>query len=177
MDSEALSRRVAELEKEKMMIELELKDIGAKHRADARNLEMQLTTLKDTESDLLQKIDLLTRDNADLQAKILQMQEDEEANANNNTAAVHAEDQPDDAAAEKKRLQKLLDTERVLKQQAVNKLAEIMNRKDFNKLDKNDKKVASKWTSAELRKKEKENRRIQQELTMEKEKFNTMVAR
>ena len=36
-DSEALSRRVAEediaeLEKEKMMIELELKDIGSKHR-------------------------------------------------------------------------------------------------------------------------------------------------
>lgn len=53
VDSEALARRVAEediaeLEKEKMMIELELKDIGSKHKADARNLEMQLATLKDT---------------------------------------------------------------------------------------------------------------------------------
>ena len=53
VDTEARSRRVAEediaeLEKEKMMIELELKDIGSKHKADARNLEMQLATLKDT---------------------------------------------------------------------------------------------------------------------------------
>jgi chromosome segregation ATPase len=75
-DSEALSRRVAEediaeLEKEKMMIELELKDVGSKHRADARNLEMQLATLKDTESDLLQKIDQLSRDNVDLQVSCI----------------------------------------------------------------------------------------------------------
>ena len=39
-----------------------------------------------------------------------------------------AEDQPDEAEALSK-LQKLLDTERILKQQAVNKLAEIMARK------------------------------------------------
>ena len=45
-------------------------------------------------------------------------------------AAVVAEDQPDEAEALSK-LQKLLDTERMLKQQAVNKLAEIMARKDF----------------------------------------------
>ena len=61
---------IAELEKEKMMIELELKDAGSKHRADARNLETQLAAMKDSESDLLQKIDLLTRDNADLQDKV-----------------------------------------------------------------------------------------------------------
>ena len=42
--------------------------------------------------------------------------------------AVVPEDQPDEAEALSK-LQKLLDTERILKQQAVNKLAEIMARK------------------------------------------------
>ena len=42
--------------------------------------------------------------------------------------AAVAEDQPDEAEALSK-LQKLLDTERILKQQAVNKLAEIMARK------------------------------------------------
>ena len=72
------------------------------------------------------------------------------------------------------KLQKLLDTERILKQQAVNKLAEIMNRKDFVKKDK---KAESKASSSELRKKEKENRKLQQELTMEKEKFNQMAAK
>jgi hypothetical protein len=84
------------------------------------------------------------------------------------------EDQPDDAEALRKKLQKLLDTERILKQQAVNKLAEIMNRKDFNKVNK---KEVNKATSAELRKKEKENRKMQQDLTLEKEKFNEMVGR
>ena len=163
-DSEALSRRVAEediaeLEKEKMMIELELKDIGSKHRADARNLEMQLAAMKDSESDLLQKIDMLTRDNADLQDKVIQMQDEE---------ATVAEDQPDAEAMSK--LQKLLDTERILKQQAVNKLAEIMARKDF-------KPPTKKATSVELRKKEKECRKLQQDLNAEKEKFNEMCAK
>ena len=40
------------------------------NRADARNLEMQLAAMKDSESDLLQKIDMLTRDNQDLQDKV-----------------------------------------------------------------------------------------------------------
>merc|ERR1719420_1620331 len=61
----------------------------------------------------------------------------------------------------------------MLKQQAVNKLAEIMNRKETAKNPK----AESKASSAELRKKEKENRRLQQELTTEKEKFNQMVAK
>ena len=66
-------------------------------------------------------------------------------------------------------------TEKMLKQQAVNKLAEIMNRKD--NLSRKDKKAESKASSAELRKREKENRKLQQDLTVEKEKFNQMVAK
>jgi len=46
-----------------------------------------------------------------------------------------------------------------LKAQAVNKLAEIMNRKD------NTTKGKSKVSSADLRRKEKECRKLQQELT------------
>jgi predicted HNH restriction endonuclease len=45
--------------------------------------------------------------------------------------------------------------------QAVNKLAEIMNRKDFNKDSSKGKKV----NVSELKKKEKECRKLQQELT------------
>ena len=51
----------------------------------------------------------------------------------------------------------------------MNKLAEIMNRKDFSKKD--GKKVAA----SELRKKEKEFRKLQQDLKQEKEKYNKMV--
>ncbi len=172
-DSEALSRRVAEediaeLEKEKMMIELELKDVGAKHKADARNLEIQLASLKDTESDLLQKIDQLSKENTDLQMKLQTVLENQDMQE-------QQQNDVSDNVDEVSKMRKLLDTERMLKQQAVNKLAEIMNRKDF--LNKEDKKSKSKASSVELRKKEKENRRMQQELTMEKEKFNQMVAK
>ena len=67
---------IAELEKEKMMIELELKDINSKFKSDARNLEMQLVGMKDTEGDLLQKIDLLSKDNNELQYKVKELQDE-----------------------------------------------------------------------------------------------------
>lgn len=53
--------------------------------------------------------------------------------------------------------------------QAVNKLAEIMNRKDM-KMDRK-----NRGTTTDLRKKEKENRKLQLELNQEKEKFNHMA--
>ena len=53
--------------------------------------------------------------------------------------------------------------------QAVNKLAEIMNRKDM-KLDQK-----KKGSTADLRKKEKENRKLQADLNLEKDKFNHMA--
>ena len=56
------------------------------------------------------------------------------------------------------KLKKQLDNERTLKTQAVNKLAEIMNRKDSSG------KKSSNKVNAELRKKEKENRNLQKEL-------------
>uniref|UniRef100_A0A8C6T1R6 non-specific serine/threonine protein kinase n=1 Tax=Neogobius melanostomus TaxID=47308 RepID=A0A8C6T1R6_9GOBI len=65
--------------------------------------------------------------------------------------------------------EKVLNTERTLKTQAVNKLAEIMNRKDM-KLDQK-----KKGSTADLRKKEKENRKLQLELNQEKDKFNHMA--
>ena len=52
--------------------------------------------------------------------------------------------------------------------QAVNKLAEIMNRKDFSKTTK---KVAASL----LTKKDKECRKLQQDLTQERDKYNKMV--
>lgn len=58
------------------------------------------------------------------------------------------------------KLRKQLKTEQLLKAQAVNKLAEIMNRKDINTTTKN-----KKVSSADLKRKEKECRKLQQELT------------
>lgn len=166
-DSEALSRRVleediAELEKEKMMVELEVKDLTNAHKVKQRNLEMQLEGAKDNESDLLQRIDLLTKDQMESNEKIRALQEELDSKPN-------AEDEGE-TKAELNKLQKLLSTEKLLKQQAVNKLMEVMNRKGGLANPK-----SAKPTSSELRKKEKENRRLQQELTMEKDKFNQLV--
>uniref|UniRef100_A0A803SY18 non-specific serine/threonine protein kinase n=1 Tax=Anolis carolinensis TaxID=28377 RepID=A0A803SY18_ANOCA len=55
-----------------------------------------------------------------------------------------------------------------LNEKAVNKLAEIMNRKDF-KLDR------KKVNMQDFKKKEKENRKLQLDLNQEKEKFNHVV--
>lgn len=49
-------------------------------------------------------------------------------------------------------------------------MAEIMNRKDF-KIDR------KKANTQDLRKKEKENRKLQLELNQEREKFNQMVVK
>lgn len=65
---------------------------------------------------------------------------------------------------EVERLNRVLKQEVVLKQQAVNKLAEIMNRKDMNLRAKPKIKVSS----ADLRRKERDCRKLQQELTQVK---------
>lgn len=66
-------------------------------------------------------------------------------------------------------LQKQVNQERILKQQAINKLAEVMYRKDPKK--------SSKDNSYELRKREKECRKLQQNLTTERECFDQTVSR
>lgn len=182
-DGEALARRVleedlAELEKEKMMVELELEELSSKHKADARNLEMQLAAAKDIESDLLQRVDQLSKDNEELSLKAQSLQDELDAHQerSGHGQVVAGQGLQEQQEQEVVRLQKLLQTEKVLKQQAVNKLAEIMNRKDFG-IGKRDKKAESKAAVAELRKKDKENRRLEQELNMEKDKYNRMVAK
>nr|CAD7262201.1 unnamed protein product [Timema shepardi] len=71
------------------------------------------------------------------------------------------------------KLHKQLKQEQLLKMQAVNKLAEIMNRKDMSNTGRGKNKVSS----AELRKREKECRKLQQELTQEREKYGQMAAK
>ena len=182
-DNESRARRVAEediaeLEKEKMMIELELKEANSRIKSEGRNLEMQLVSMKDTESDLLQKIDQLSNDNNELHYKIKELQDELDAVVNSNVNMIPPapiqSPAGQDLQLELEKLKKSLSNEKLLKQQAVNKLAEIMNRKDFNKKDR---RAENKATSAELRKKEKENRRLQQDLTTERENFNQMMAK
>lgn len=164
-DSEALARSIAEetvtdLEKEKTMKELELKDLVTKHRNEITSKEQMITTAKDAEAELNKKLNSRI---AELEDALLQNKKLQEE------VKKHKFDQE-----EHDKLKKQLKTEILLKQTAVNKLAEIMNRKE-NFATNNKKQKGS--TSADLRKKEKESRRLQLELTQERDKYNQLLLR
>merc|ERR1719470_643328 len=143
------------------MRELEVKELMAKHRSELRNVEMQLSTMKDNESDLLGRVDQLAKERDDIAQQISQQVRE----------SVSYEISSNDTADIEK-LEKQLREEKLKKDQAINKLAEMMMRKDLQP------KPGSKKVSVdELRKKEKECRRLKHELTTEKEKFNHMVAK
>ncbi|XP_068083475.1 rho-associated protein kinase 2 [Anabrus simplex] len=161
-DSEALARSIAEetvadLEKEKTMKELEHKDLMSKHRTELANKESSLNTMKERELDFKKTVDQLLKDKEDLNRQMNIMQ-DEITKTN---------------FEELERLRKQLKQEQILKAQAVNKLAEIMNRKDMSNTGRGKNKVSS----ADLRKREKECRKLQQELTQERDKYGQMSAK
>merc|ERR1719384_1784014 len=135
-----------------------------KHRNELRNLEMQLSTMRDNEADLLVRVDQLTKDRDEL------YQQAQESSKLAREESYENKRQENNEEIEK--LEKQLREEKLKKDQAINKLAEMMMRKDLQP------KPGSKKVSVEeLRKKEKEVRRLKHELTTEKEKFNQMVAK
>ncbi|XP_063242654.1 rho-associated protein kinase 2 [Bacillus rossius redtenbacheri] len=164
-DSEALARSIAEetvadLEKERTVKELEHKDLLAKHRTELANKELAFNALKEREVDYKKTVEQLMKDKEDLNYQLKIMQDDLDKSSN--------------ILDELERLRKQLKQEQLLKMQAVNKLAEIMNRKDMNM--GNAGRGKNKVSSAELRKREKECRKLQQELTQEREKYSQKAA-
>ncbi|XP_048508701.1 rho-associated protein kinase 2 isoform X2 [Athalia rosae] len=163
-DSEALARSIAEetvadLEKERTMKELEYKDSITKHRQELNSKEQSILVLKDNENEMKKTTELYLKDKEDLNKRLKDLQEQ----LNKEHCNVEEID----------RLSGKLKTEQLLKQQAVNKLAEIMNRKDISSGTKTRNKVPS----ADLRKKEKDCRKLQQELTQEREKYSQLAAK
>ncbi|XP_065365808.1 rho-associated protein kinase 1 isoform X2 [Calliphora vicina] len=162
-DSEALARSIAEetvadLEKEKTIKELELKDFMTKHRNEISAKDALLAAAKDTEGDFIKKINQKNAEHDDL------MQQNKKL----------LDEMTQVKATKEEEIVKLKEkwkNEMLLKQVAVNKLAEVMNRRDTD-LQKQKGKTRS---SAELRKKEKEMRRLQQEMQQEREKYNQLL--
>lgn len=163
-DSEALARSIAEetvadLEKEKTIKELEIKDLMSKHRNELSTKESTLAMLREAETEVMQKLNLKISEYDELMQHNSKLKEEVAQNRNNQS--------------EMEKLKAKLKNEILLKQTAVNKLAEIMNRKDgVINAGKNNK---TKVSSADLRKKEKESRRLQQELTQERDKYNELL--
>uniref|UniRef100_A0A8C3CUE7 Rho-associated protein kinase n=1 Tax=Cairina moschata TaxID=8855 RepID=A0A8C3CUE7_CAIMO len=155
-ESEQLARAL--LEEQYFELSQESKKAASRHRQEMTDKDSIIRRLEETNNTLTKDVDLITKENSEISEKIRKQEEEyrikKEEEINN--IRMHYE--------------KSINTERTLKTQAVNKLAEIMNRKDF----KIDRKKAS---TQDLRKKDKENRKLQLELNQEKEKFNQMVVK
>ncbi|TSL47618.1 Rho-associated protein kinase 1 [Bagarius yarrelli] len=146
-DSEHLARSIAEeqysdLEKEKIMKELEIKDMMARHRQELSDKDNTINSVEET----------LQGNTTNAYVTELQKAKEEEKQVN----------------VMKLSFEKQLQSERTLKIQAVNKLAEIMNRKDLAR-------GVHSTDDSTLRRKEKENRKLQLELRSEREKLNSTI--
>ncbi|OPJ83357.1 rho-associated protein kinase 1 isoform X1 [Patagioenas fasciata] len=155
-ESERLARAL--LEEQYFELSQESKKAASRHRQEMTDKDSIIRRLEETNSTLTKDVDLITKENSEISEKMKKQEEEYKMKKEEeiNNIRTHYE--------------KSLNTERTLKTQAVNKLAEIMNRKDF-KIDR------KKANMQDLRKKEKENRKLQLELNQEKEKFNQMVVK
>ncbi|XP_048867908.1 rho-associated protein kinase 1 isoform X2 [Brienomyrus brachyistius] len=157
--TKAESEQLARALQEEQYFELsqESKKAASRHKQECSEKDGTITQLEETNKNLTKDVDNLAKEKAELEQKL---------SAKETEFAAQQEELTNSTKAN---YEKMLYTERTLKTQAVNKLAEIMNRKDM-KLD-----PRKKASTTDLRKKEKENRKLQLDLNQEKEKFNSMA--
>uniref|UniRef100_A0A3P8WDB9 non-specific serine/threonine protein kinase n=1 Tax=Cynoglossus semilaevis TaxID=244447 RepID=A0A3P8WDB9_CYNSE len=161
-DSEQLARSIAEeqysdLEKEKIMKELELKEMMARHRQELAEKDITIGSLEEANRTLTSDVANLANEKEELNNKL--------------TEAIEgiSLDWEQQISHMKQGFEKMLQSERTLKTQAVNKLAEIMNRKEVRGGG------SRRGNDTDMRRKEKENRKLQLELRSEKEKLNSTI--
>uniref|UniRef100_A0A8D2L9P1 Rho-associated protein kinase 1 n=1 Tax=Varanus komodoensis TaxID=61221 RepID=A0A8D2L9P1_VARKO len=185
-----LKQEINTLLEAKRLAEFELAQLAKQYRGNEgqmRELQDQLeaeqyfsTLYKTQVKELKEEID---EKNKETQKKIQELQNEKETLAaqldlaetkaeSEQLARALLEEQYFELTQESKKVasrnkQEIADKDNIISR-AVNKLAEIMNRKDF-KLDR------KKVNMQDYKKKEKENRKLQLELNQEKEKFNQMV--
>lgn len=157
--TKAESEQLARALQEEQYFELsqENKKSTSRHKQEISERESTIARLEDSNKTLTKDVETLSREKAELDEKLRSQEEEYSAQKEEISNSIKAN------------YEKILNTERTLKTQAVNKLAEIMNRKDM-KLDRK-----NRGSTTDLRKKEKENRKLQLELNQEKEKFNVMA--
>uniref|UniRef100_A0A8C5GV36 Rho-associated protein kinase 2 n=1 Tax=Gouania willdenowi TaxID=441366 RepID=A0A8C5GV36_GOUWI len=157
-DSEQLARSIAEeqysdLEKEKIMKELELKEMMARHRQELSEKDLTISLLEEANKTLTSDVANLANEKNELNNKLTETIEGISFLSHFATQA----------------FEKQLQCERTLKTQAVNKLAEIMNRKEVRGGS------SRRGNDTDMKRKEKENRKLQLELRSEKEKLNSTI--
>ncbi|KAM3602727.1 uncharacterized protein V6R79_009673 [Siganus canaliculatus] len=162
-DSEQLARSIAEeqysdLEKEKIMKELEIKDMMARHKQELGDKEATISSLEESNRTLTVDVGNLASEKEELNNQLKDMQQQ----------LVKAREEEKQMTSVKLSFEKQLQSERTLKIQAINKLAEVMQRRvpDGRMREHDDTKI---------QRKVKENNVLQQELRAEKEKLNSTI--
>uniref|UniRef100_A0A8C8JLK4 non-specific serine/threonine protein kinase n=1 Tax=Oncorhynchus tshawytscha TaxID=74940 RepID=A0A8C8JLK4_ONCTS len=163
-DSEQLARSIAEeqysdLEKEKIMKELELKEMMARHKQELGEKDITIGSLEEANRTLTSDVANLANEKEELNNKLRETLEELQT----------SKDDEQQMSQMKLMFEKHLQSERTLKTQAVNKLAEIMNRKEVRAAG------SRRGNDTDVRRKEKENRKLQLELRSEKEKLNSSI--
>ncbi|XP_055088190.1 rho-associated protein kinase 2-like isoform X2 [Periophthalmus magnuspinnatus] len=162
-DSEQLARSIAEeqysaLEKEKIMKELEIKDMLARHKQELSDKEATISALEESNRTLTVDVANLAGEKEELNNQLKDLQ----------TELQKMKEAEKQQSAIKVSYEKQLQTERTLKIQAVNKLAEVMNRRETISR-------GQRGTDTTIHRREKENRKLQLELRAEKEKLNSTI--
>uniref|UniRef100_A0A4W6F8Q9 non-specific serine/threonine protein kinase n=1 Tax=Lates calcarifer TaxID=8187 RepID=A0A4W6F8Q9_LATCA len=162
-DSEQLARSIAEeqysdLEKEKIMKELEIKDMMARHKQELSDKEATISSLEESNRTLTVDVANLASEKEELNNQLKEMQQQFQK----------AREEEKHMNSLKLSFEKQLQNERTLKIQAVNKLAEVMNRRETVR-------GGHRSIDTEVHRKEKENRKLQLELRAEKEKLNSTI--
>ncbi|XP_067887831.1 rho-associated protein kinase 1 isoform X3 [Heterodontus francisci] len=155
-DSEQLARAIAE--DQCYELDQELKKVIARHKQEQNEKDSTITLLEESNRTLTKDVENLSKEKAELDEKLKAMGEESQKK------------REEDLSNMKTNYEKIVSQERTLKTQAVNKLAEIMNRKDI-KVDR------KKANTADVRKKEKENKKLQLELNQEREKYSHTVVK
>ncbi|XP_044233126.1 rho-associated protein kinase 2-like isoform X2 [Thunnus albacares] len=162
-DSEQLARSIAEeqysdLEKEKIMKELEIKDMMARHKQELSDKEATISSLEESNRTLTVDVANLASEKEELNNQLKEMQQQFQK----------AREEEKQMNCLKLSFEKQLQNERTLKIQAINKLAEVMQRRETVR-------GGHRGTGTEVHRKEKENRKLQLELRTEKEKLNSTI--
>uniref|UniRef100_A0A3Q2UP01 non-specific serine/threonine protein kinase n=1 Tax=Fundulus heteroclitus TaxID=8078 RepID=A0A3Q2UP01_FUNHE len=160
LDSEQLARSHVEeqyslLEKEKIMKELEIDDMMARHKQELSEKEATIGSLEKSNRTLTEDVANLASEKGELNNQLKELQQ--------------AQGMKEELENQKSSLEKQIHVERTLKTQAVNKLAEVMNKR----IDTG--RGGARSVDSEVHKKEKANRKLQQELTKERQHLNTVI--
>ncbi|KAG5276673.1 hypothetical protein AALO_G00108410 [Alosa alosa] len=164
-DSEQLAplpREHWDLEKEKIMKELEIKDMMARHKQELNDKDSTIGSLEESNRTLTVDVGNLASEKEELNNQLKEMQQQVQR---------HREEEKQMSVV-KSSLEKQIQTERTLKIQAINKLAEILNRRKESVGGHR-----GHGSDTDVRRKEKENRKLQLELRTEREKLNSTIIR